>query len=146
MKGAILKIQPGVPGAATDQRIAAMNAVFEDALVLAWEPLEAAITGMPDPDDRNIVAAAITGRASLIVTDNIKHLPKAVLEQWNLSATTSDEFLLDALDLDAAAVIESIAALAAKRTRPAATVDSILVGLSTSGTTEFVKAVRDLGI
>lgn len=142
MRDAILDIRADLTAAAISRRIEAMNAIFEDALVDGWEPLESAIRGMPDPDDRHLVAAAIAGRAGLIVTDNVKDFPKAVLEQWNLTATTSDEFLLDALDLDAAAVIDSLVAMVAKRKQPPVTVDSILEGLSASGTTKFVSAVR----
>ncbi|WP_375295805.1 PIN domain-containing protein [Gordonia westfalica] len=50
-------------------RVGAMNNAFEDACVEGWEPLEAAIAGMPDPDDRHVVAAAVRGHASAIVTD-----------------------------------------------------------------------------
>ena len=52
-----------------------MNDAFEDALIEGWGPLEAAIHGLPDPDDRHVVAAAVRGSAAAIVTDNVKDFP-----------------------------------------------------------------------
>ncbi|SDU47882.1 PIN domain-containing protein [Gordonia westfalica] len=53
-------------------RVDAMNNAFEDACVEGWEPLEAAIAGMPDPDDRHVVAAAVRGHAT---TSNTSRSP-----------------------------------------------------------------------
>ncbi|MDY6810872.1 MAG: hypothetical protein SW127_17975 [Actinomycetota bacterium] len=52
-----------------------MNDAFEDALIEGWEPLEDGIRGLPDPNDRHVVAAAVRGSAAAIVTDNLKHFP-----------------------------------------------------------------------
>jgi|GEM_PF-5285194 len=42
-------------------RIADMNAAFEDALDEGWEPIEDCVSGIPDPDDRHVVAAQSVG-------------------------------------------------------------------------------------
>jgi predicted nucleic acid-binding protein len=54
-----------------------MNEAFDDAMVTGWEPLAAGIT-LPDPDDAHVVAAALVGRADVIVTENIRHFPDDV--------------------------------------------------------------------
>ncbi|UVF77803.1 hypothetical protein [Gordonia mangrovi] len=41
-----------------------MNDAFEDALIEGWEPLEDGIRGLPDPNDRHVVAAAVRGSAA----------------------------------------------------------------------------------
>jgi predicted nucleic acid-binding protein len=50
----------------------------EDALVTGYENL---IDGLhlPDPDDRHVLAAAIRGRADVIVKANVKDFPAEVL-------------------------------------------------------------------
>lgn len=44
-----------------------VNEAFDDALVEGWEPLAEGIE-LSDPNDAHVVAAALLGRADLIVT------------------------------------------------------------------------------
>jgi hypothetical protein len=46
-----------------------MNAHVRDALVTDFQPL-IDVLGLPEPDDRHVLAAAIKGRADPIVTIN----------------------------------------------------------------------------
>jgi predicted nucleic acid-binding protein len=71
-----------------------MSGAIRDCLVTGYEALVDVVT-LPDPDDRHVLAAAIKSRAQVIVTSNIKDLPESALEQWNVEAKTSDEFMLD---------------------------------------------------
>ena len=118
-------------------RVEAMNDAFEDACVEGWEPLEAAITGMPDPDDRHVVAAAVRGHASAIVTDN----PKAVLEPLGLHTRSSDRFLLDLLHRNPARAVACVAQTADKRGHPPVTTEVFLEALAASGTKGFVREI-----
>jgi predicted nucleic acid-binding protein len=62
-----------------------MNAHVRDALVSEFEPL-IDILDLPDPDDRHVLAAAIKGRADLIVTTNLKDFPAEFLtHQFHLA-------------------------------------------------------------
>lgn len=74
-----------------------MENSFPDAMVSDWERIESTIK-LPDLNDRHVVAAALIGRADVIVTDNTKDFPADELPR-PLSVQTLDEFLLDALDL-----------------------------------------------
>jgi len=67
LRRTVLKVHPGIGDAKIERRIDQMNATFEDALVTGWEALVPGIE-IPHPDDRPIVAAAVRGRADLIVT------------------------------------------------------------------------------
>lgn len=64
---------------------------------------------LPDADGRHVVAAAIHGGASLIVTFNLKDFPPERLKPYNLTAQHPDDFIFDLLDLHAARVCEAAA-------------------------------------
>ena len=75
-----------------------MNAPAEDCLITGYEPLIDVVT-LPDPNDRHVMAAAIKGRADVIVTFNLKDYPADVLETYDLEAQHPDVFLRHLIDL-----------------------------------------------
>lgn len=75
-----------------------MNAEFPDSLVMSYEGLIESLT-LPDPNDRHVLAAAITCRAHVIVTANLQHFPDSALKQYSLAAQHPDDFILDQIDL-----------------------------------------------
>jgi predicted nucleic acid-binding protein len=76
-----------------------MNEAVRDCLVSGYEPLISALD-LPDPDDRHVVAAAIRARAQVIVTNNLRDFPTAILRQWDIEALGADDFVLDQIDLN----------------------------------------------
>lgn len=109
-------------GAAPDQtdayvgRLARhMTLSFPDALVEGWGLVEGSID-LPDPTDRHVVAAALIGRADVIVTDNTSDFPAEQLPS-PLFTQTLDEFLLDSLDLHTVAVISAVVNVAERTGR-----------------------------
>jgi predicted nucleic acid-binding protein len=69
-----------------------MNRYFSDALVVGYEPLIPTLTN--DPKDRHVLAAAIVGKASAIITFNLKDFPKDALAPHNITAISPDNFIL----------------------------------------------------
>lgn len=69
-----------------------MNAHVRDAIVNDFDQL-IGILELPDPNDRHVLAAAIKGRADVIVTGNLKDFPRSKLAPWGIEAQHPDEFL-----------------------------------------------------
>lgn len=119
-----------------------MAVAFPDAVVTEWEPLVNAYE-LPDPDDRHVLAAAVKGRADVIVTDNLKDFPTRALPA-DLAAQSADEFLIYALDLQPAAVRAAVVRIAARtgRTGPALSEDEIVDALERSSAVAFARELR----
>ena len=60
-------------------------------LVTGYEALIPTLV-LPDPDDRHVLAAAIKGQASVIVTFNLKDFPTQALAVHHLRAMHPDDF------------------------------------------------------
>ncbi len=94
----------GVEAAETHANVAwlldRMRASFADACVSGWEQHQRSVT-LPDPKDHHVVAAAIAGRADLIVTNNHKDFPTNQLPD-GLDIRSPDDFLCDLHDVDPA--------------------------------------------
>jgi len=75
-----------------------MNSHVRDSLVTDYEYLIASLE-LPDVDDRHVLAAAIVGRADVIITFNLKDFPKSILDRYNIEAQHPDDFISSLLDL-----------------------------------------------
>lgn len=73
---------------------------------------------LPDEKDRHVLAAAIKTNANLIVTNNLKDFPKEILEKYNLSAKSADDFLTDIIDLNPVTAITAFRRMVLNRTNP----------------------------
>jgi predicted nucleic acid-binding protein len=76
-----------------------MNQHTRDALIVGYEALIPCLQ-LPDPDDRHVLAAAITGRCDVIVTQNLSDFPDQTLQSFGLYAVHPDDFLLDYCNRD----------------------------------------------
>lgn len=102
---------PDAAAAAASRLVATMRRAFDDSLVTGWEPLDGTF-GLPDRDDEHVLAAAIAGGASVIVTDNLKHFPERLLPD-GITALPAKEFaatLAEEKPSSAAAALRSISA------------------------------------
>ena len=84
----VLKQRPDLKAEDLERTRSLMNAHVRDSLVTGFEHLIPAVE-LPDADDRHVVAAAIHGGASLIVTFNLKDFPSERLKPYNLAAQPS---------------------------------------------------------
>jgi predicted nucleic acid-binding protein len=84
-----------------------MNAHVRDCLVTDYEDLIPTLI-LPDPDDRHVLAAAVRGRADVIVTYNLKDFPADMLALHSIVAQHPDEFIKHLLNLDEGAVCAAV--------------------------------------
>ena len=77
-----------------------MQGHFPEALVNVPEEIIQAFSGLPDPKDCHVLAAAILSKANVIVTQNTKHFPKEYLEKYGVLCHSADDFLIHQYHLD----------------------------------------------
>jgi hypothetical protein len=85
-----------------------MRESFEDAMVAGF--VITGINGSYHPKDRYVLAAAIVGRANVLVTNNLSDFPASALDPYDVDVQPPDAFLCNQWELDEesmAAVIEN---------------------------------------
>jgi predicted nucleic acid-binding protein len=118
-----------------------MKAALPDADVGGYQDLIAGLS-LPDPDDRHVLAAAIAGKASLIVTWNLKHFPTVGLRSHGLAAISPDHFLVDLHATYRSEMIASLrrARLNLRKTLPSA--EEFIDAFKAQGLTAFSRILR----
>jgi predicted nucleic acid-binding protein len=140
---ALLRKRPDLTRVKLERTRMLMDKYATDALVTGYEDL---IPGLhlPDPDDRHVLAAAIRGRADVIVTINIRDFPREVLAPFGIEAWHPDEFISHILDL-----APGIVAGAARNHReslknPPKTIEEYLNTLAAQGLPQSSATLREL--
>lgn len=119
-----------------------MNEAVEDCLVADYTPLIDSIEGLPDPDDRHVVAAAIRCGASVIVTYNLKDFPAEALEPWGLEAQHPDEFVENVFDLYQAQVLGAVRSMRLALKNPPLTIEELFKVLLKAELAQTVKCLE----
>ena len=116
---------------------------FPGAMVIGHHSLIKSMTN--HPKDRHVLAAAVRGRADLIVTQNMSDFPLSSVAPYDVEVTTQDSFLLDQLDLDRSAVRRALTRQVSRYRRKPRTVDELLVALGKAGNDcpSFAGSFRD---
>lgn len=138
---ALLRERPDLTRAQLDRTRALMDAHVRDALVDHFEGLIEDLR-LPDPDDRHVLAAAIRGRADVIVTLNLRDFPDDILEPYGIEAQHPDAFVLYLLDLAPGRVIAAAREHRASLRKPPKTVAEYLATLEASGLLHTVTELR----
>ena len=140
---AVLRDHPGLPAERLRQLRDAMDRHAEDSLVTGYEDLIAALT-LPDPNDRHVLAAAIVGRADVIVTCNLRHFPADVLDPYNIEAQHPDEFVRHLIDLAPVLVVDAVRDQQARLINPPVSMGELLALFERLGLAETVIELRRL--
>lgn len=121
-----------------------MNKALPDAQVRDWESMMPLVPEMRDPNDRHVVAAALIGRADVIVTFNLKDFEDECLP-GDLFSQSPDDFLLDLIGLRPGIVLDALDTIASRTGRkgPKWTVNDLLKRLQHEELHGFVDAVKE---
>ena len=138
----VLKNRPDLTRAQLERTRDLMNAHVRDALIQNFEDLIPALS-LPDPDDRHVLAAAIRGRADVIVTFNLKDFPEQALSVHGVSAQHPDEFLTHLIDLAPGPVLSAIQRLRRSLTKPTVSVEEYLATLERQELSAFVSKLME---
>jgi hypothetical protein len=121
-----------------------MAAYFPDARVTSYEELIGSMTN--HPKDRHVLAAAVAGRADILVTENLKDFPPAAVADFGITIVGQDDFLSGLLELYPDAVLSAPRRQASRYRREPRTVLALLNVLASpgQGSPEFARQCRTL--
>lgn len=94
----LLKNRPDIDESALERTRAIINKSVLGGLVTDYEKLITTVS-LPNPDDRHVLAAAISTQAQIIVTYNTKDFPSKILSNFGIEAQHPDSFLRYQFDL-----------------------------------------------
>lgn len=138
---ALARNRPDLPHDKIDRIRALMEAHIPDASVTTHEALIGSLA-LPDPNDRHVLAGAITAGASVIVTMNLKHFPAAALATHGIEPLHPDEFVLRLFAQAPARVLAAARQHRQSLNKPAKSVADYLMSLETNSLTETAAALR----
>jgi PIN domain len=121
---------------------AAMEAAFEEACVVDFDDFLPACTGLPDPGDHHVLAAALKTRAATIVTDNLKDFPERVISPLNIEVRAADDFIADIIALDPGRAGVALRAMRERFKRPEKTAEILLLDMEAEGLVATVDILR----
>lgn len=124
------------PDGAAQQAISAMRRAFPDALVTGYGDLAALITGLPDPGDAHVLAAAMHTQAQTIVTENLKHFPASALMPRGIESKNADAFIADTISLEEGRAIAAIRRMRGRLRRPEMTPTEVMKALEANNLLE----------
>lgn len=119
-----------------------METAFEEACVCDYDQLLSVCANLPDPNDAHVVAAALKTQASMIVTENLKDFPDAILSALNIEARSADAFIADTIALDPGRAVAAIRTMRLRLKKPEKTPDVLLLDMEAEGLVETVDILR----
>jgi len=119
-----------------------MNAAAPDALVTGFEGKVGQLI-LPDPGNRHVFAAAITGGASTIVSFNTKHFPEMALAPFTIECLEPDALIQQFLETSPSKVVDALYQRRARLTKPRKTVDEFLELLAQQKLPRTVERLRE---
>lgn len=137
----LLKNRPDLKREQLERTRELMDKHAMDALVTGYEYI---IPGLKllDENDRHVLAAAIQGRADVIVTVNLKDFPVEIIGRYGIEAQHPDEFILHLLDLAPGKVLQAARDHLLSLKRPAKTEQEYLDTLERQVLPKTVSVLR----
>jgi predicted nucleic acid-binding protein len=137
----VLEQRPDLKPEQLERTRSLMNAHVRDCLVTGYEDLIESLA-LPDPDDRHVLAAAIRGRADVIVTYNLADFPAEVLARYAMVAQHPDDFINHLLDLAPGSVCAAVKRQREGLRNPPKSAEELLATLESLGLAQTVARLR----
>ena len=138
---AVLEDRPDLTAVQLHRTRDLMDLHARDCLVEDFEELIPSLT-LPDTNDRHVLAAAIRGRADVIVTYNLTDFPDKELQKYGITSQHPDEFLVHLFNLAPSIVCAAVRTHRARLKYPAKTTAEYFETLERQSLTQFVAALR----
>jgi len=134
------KLKRTFPEALADYWRQEMTAAFPEAMIEGFEHLLPVLT--INEKDRHVLAAAVQGGVSLIVTFNLKHFPETALKTWNVQALHPQDYLLTLYSMNPGVVLAKLADIATSHGQE---IQDVLIHLGKSLPSFSRRLLQDLG-
>lgn len=118
-----------------------MNEAFPDAMIEIYMS-QIPDLELPDPDDRHVLAAAISGEANFLVTANLKDFPKEKCLEYEVEPIHPDDFILLLIEVSPDAAFDSFKQLVKSLRKPPQYIDQVLATLEKCGLEKSVHWLR----
>jgi predicted nucleic acid-binding protein len=129
---AVAEDRKDLPAELLARRRTQMDKHFLGANVTGFEPLIPCLD-LPDPNDRHVLAAAIVGRADLIVTFNVKDFPDDKVAPFDIEVQHPDEFLNHQRTLHEPLFLQCAKAIRARLSKPKYSAEAYIENLRACG-------------
>ena len=139
--GSVVVDRPDLAPDVLERTRAVMDRHFPDAVVTGYAARTAGLD-LPDAGDLHVLAAAIQGRADLIVTHNLRDFPVDRLAPHGLAAQHPDVFIAALFDADPEAVLTAVRDHRAALRNPPRTANEHLVALERLGLLRTASRIR----
>ncbi len=135
--GNLLEDRADISATRLERTLMLMENALPDAKIIQYEQHIQGLD-LPDKNDCHVLAAAIEINANVIVTQNLRDFPSAVLEPHGVVALNPDDFVCLLKDLNSPAVLKAISGQRANFKNPPLKLDEYLERLSSQGLPKFV--------
>ena len=109
-----------------------MITAFGEACVTGFEVYIPSVD-LPDANDRHVVAAAICTHAQVVVTDNLKDFPAAVLATYGMEVKSTDDFIADTITLHEQTAFAALKKMRERFANPALSTEAIINAAESQG-------------
>lgn len=120
-----------------------MDRGVRDCLIEGYEYIIPSL-GLPDPDDRHVLAAAIKGQADIIVTMNLKDFPDSILGKYEIEAQHPDIFIADLINIYPMRVAAAAETCRQRLKNPPKSIDEYLEILLKQGLPMTISLLKEL--
>lgn len=136
----LLELKPSLKKSIKSQ-VDMIRQTFDECFVTGHMPLIEGL-GMPDKDDRHVLAAAIRCSAQVIVTENKRDFPPDLLDEYDIEVLGADEMLVNTYELFPVEAARALGKVRGRYKNPRMNVSEFLLDLTRAGLPKLAAIAR----